>query len=65
MNADYLKALGTFDVVYSWGVLHHTGDMWKALEHAHMATAPGGLLALALYNDAGGRSRRSATTGSP
>ena len=20
-----------FDVVYSWGVLHHTGDMWMAI----------------------------------
>jgi 2-polyprenyl-6-hydroxyphenyl methylase/3-demethylubiquinone-9 3-methyltransferase len=58
LNADYVKSLGTFDVVYSWGVLHHTGDMWTALEHAHLLTAPGGLLALALYNDAGGRSRR-------
>jgi 2-polyprenyl-6-hydroxyphenyl methylase/3-demethylubiquinone-9 3-methyltransferase len=32
--------------------------MWKALEHAAALTAPGGLLAVALYNDAGGRSRR-------
>src|SRR5205823_4976755 len=23
----YLQSLGAFDVVYSWGVLHHTGDM--------------------------------------
>ena len=58
LNSDYVKSLGTFDVVYSWGVLHHTGDMWKALEHANQLTAPGGLLTLALYNDAGGRSRR-------
>jgi 2-polyprenyl-6-hydroxyphenyl methylase/3-demethylubiquinone-9 3-methyltransferase len=58
LNADYVKSLGGFDVVYSWGVLHHTGDMWKALDHAAMITAPGGILALAIYNDAGGRSRR-------
>jgi 2-polyprenyl-6-hydroxyphenyl methylase/3-demethylubiquinone-9 3-methyltransferase len=58
LSADYVKSLGTFDVVYSWGVLHHTGDMWTALDHADRLTAPGGLLALALYNDAGGRSRR-------
>jgi 2-polyprenyl-3-methyl-5-hydroxy-6-metoxy-1,4-benzoquinol methylase len=58
LNAEYVQSLGRFDVVYSWGVLHHTGDMWKALEHADWVTAPGGLLTLALYNDAGGRSRR-------
>jgi SAM-dependent methyltransferase len=58
LNAEYVRSLGAFDVVYSWGVLHHTGDMWKALEHADLLTAPGGLLTLALYNDAGGRSRR-------
>jgi 2-polyprenyl-6-hydroxyphenyl methylase/3-demethylubiquinone-9 3-methyltransferase len=25
------ESTGTFDVVDSWGVLHHTGDMWRAL----------------------------------
>jgi 2-polyprenyl-6-hydroxyphenyl methylase/3-demethylubiquinone-9 3-methyltransferase len=41
---------GTFDVVYSWGVLHHTGDMWKAIDRAATLVAPGGLLVLALYH---------------
>jgi SAM-dependent methyltransferase len=41
--------LGTFDVVYSWGVLHHTGDMWRAIEHAAKLTSPSGLYVIAIY----------------
>lgn len=40
---------GPFDVVYSWGVLHHTGDMWRAIENTASRVGPGGRLALALY----------------
>jgi SAM-dependent methyltransferase len=40
---------GTFDIVYSWGVLHHTGKMWPAIEAAARMVKPGGLFALALY----------------
>jgi 2-polyprenyl-6-hydroxyphenyl methylase/3-demethylubiquinone-9 3-methyltransferase len=39
----------TFDVVYSWGVLHHTGDMWRAVRRAAAWVAPSGLLCIALY----------------
>ncbi len=53
----YLTRLGTFDVVYSWGVLHHTGDMWQALKNLIPLVAPGGQLFIALYNDQGWRSR--------
>jgi SAM-dependent methyltransferase len=41
--------VGTFDIVYSWGVLHHTGAMYKAIEKAPTVVAPHGTLALALY----------------
>lgn len=42
-------ASGDYDIVYSWGVLHHTGDMWRAIEHAAKLVRPGGLFAIALY----------------
>lgn len=43
------------DVVYSWGVLHHTGDMWLAIRNAAALVRPGGLLAIAIYNDIQGK----------
>ena len=39
----------TYDVVYSWGVLHHTGDMHRAIRSAAALVAPAGLMCLALY----------------
>ncbi len=40
---------GQYDVVHSWGVLHHTGDMWKAIDKAASLVKPGGLLAISIY----------------
>lgn len=57
LNADYLASLGTFDVVYSWGVLHHTGDLWRALGNVAALVAPGGTFFVAIYNDQGWISR--------
>jgi len=56
LDGDYLASLGNFDVVYSCGVLHHTGSMWQAM--GNIATTPkmGGLLYIAIYNDQGWRS---------
>jgi len=58
LDADYLRRLGPFDIVYSWGVLHHTGNMWAALENAATPVAPDGRLFIAIYNDTGTQSRR-------
>ncbi len=58
LDRSYVESLGHFDTVYSWGVLHHTGAMWQALEHAAVPVSPGGQLFIAIYNDQEGTSRR-------
>lgn len=57
LDAEYMSTLGAFDVVYSWGVLHHTGEMWRAMDATTRRTAPGGLLYISIYNDQGLASR--------
>ena len=58
LDAEFLSTLGAFDVVYSWGVLHHTGDLWTAFQNVRSLLAPGGQLAISIYNDQGSWSRR-------
>ena len=57
LDGDFLSSLGKFDILYSWGVLHHTGAMWDALEKVASLVAPKGQIFIAIYNDQGRASR--------
>ena len=55
LDSGFVDSLGTFDVVLSWGVLHHTGELWQAMSEIVRLVEPKGLLWIALYT----RTRRS------
>jgi 2-polyprenyl-3-methyl-5-hydroxy-6-metoxy-1,4-benzoquinol methylase len=57
LDAEHMGSLGSWDVVYSWGVLHHTGDMWTAMANVCERVAPGGTLFISIYNHQGWPSR--------
>jgi 2-polyprenyl-6-hydroxyphenyl methylase/3-demethylubiquinone-9 3-methyltransferase len=57
LDRDWLDTLPRYDIVYSWGVLHHTGAMWEALDAAAGLVKSGGHLFIAIYNDQGVQSR--------
>lgn len=57
LDPAYLASLGRWDVVYAWGVLHHTGDLSRALANVATLVGDGGRLFLAVYNDQGWASR--------
>ncbi|MCP4657362.1 MAG: class I SAM-dependent methyltransferase, partial [bacterium] len=53
LDEDFIATSGEFDIVYAWGVLHHTGQMWKALEIAAAPVGEDGCLFLMIYLDRG------------
>jgi len=50
LNGEFLENIKKADIVYSWGVLHHTGNMWQAISNAAKLVRPGGLFYIAIYN---------------
>jgi hypothetical protein len=57
LDRGYLESLGTWDIVYSWAVLHHTGALWEAAGNVARLVVPGRRLFMSIYNDQGLRSR--------
>ena len=53
LDEKYISELGCFDVVYSWGVLHHTGKMFESFQNIIPSVAIDGLLFISIYNDQG------------
>ena len=49
LDAWQLAALKPADIVHTWGVLHHTGDVWQAIHNAQLPLAEDGLLLVAVY----------------
>ena len=50
LDLEFMSSLGQFDLVYAWGVLHHTGSVWSAIDQVSTCVKPGGLMYIALYD---------------
>ena len=50
LDKDFISQFGKYDIVYSWGVLHHTGEMWEAIRNICSFVKDDGLLFIAIYS---------------
>ena len=49
LDPPFMSRITPTDIVYSWGVLHHTGNLWEAMRQAAGRVPPGGLFYVAIY----------------
>ena len=54
LDVEFTSILGCFDIVYSWGVLHHTGHMWRAIINSANLVKNGGYFYFTIYNKVNG-----------
>ncbi|NCA22316.1 MAG: class I SAM-dependent methyltransferase, partial [Crocinitomicaceae bacterium] len=52
LDVNTLTSLGQFDLVMCWGVVHHTGNLWQAIDNVSKCVKPDGLIHLGIYNTA-------------
>lgn len=53
MNTEFIENIGKYDIVYCWGVVHHTGQMLKAMHNLTLPVKEGGKLFISVYNRRG------------
>ncbi len=58
LDGNFMKKIAPADIVYSWGVLHHTGDMYTAFDNAAKLVSEKGTFFISIYNDQGSESKR-------
>lgn len=50
LDKEFLRTIEPADIVYSWGVLHHTGSMWEAMDSTAGLGKKSSLYYIALYD---------------
>lgn len=58
LDDNFLAQFGKVDILYSWGVLHHTGNMYQAFKNVSEMINSNGSLLISIYNDQGSASKR-------
>ena len=60
LDKNFMDSIPKHDIVYSWGVLHHTGSMWEAIENSIAKVADNGrfFIACLLYTSPSPRDKR-------